>query len=506
MSFFDDAISSIGRGLAQTAVKAASDATGYDVGGTINALFGNGQTQGGQDLAQTSIDLGSSDLSQGDIAQLQNGITQQQAQVAELGGKVDAIAAEVGELRDEIKDMEALLTQIHQDALYTKWSIVNTPIRDHVSAIQTSYAEYGQYMVNATTTRTELVASYINTVLDPNQGPMYALNALKNDIVDDGQSEGVLQLWSGMVSDLVAAGLVDYRDAVAQYQDYYSKLAYAQLQAVNLVMEAYNFSDAAPEAVNAWATYRSNLIEQEQAFIRWLTPLVAAGIKGGSKNGWTYGAAHAAMQMNPCLQQLPSSPNTKPTSYYEPSSIYEEAERLLATLSVTDEGQRRIVVHMMYDGSNAIVSAVKGVIHSLHQVTAIHHGRHHHGHHGHDGSHLLKDTVIQTFGPYPLMEGKMADVTIDMTFYSNNVWLNRYVFEWNGGELADGQYRLTNQNGNGGLVPIETYPGSYFSYVAPFTDDGPLGYVMPISQTTPYAFMNYVAYNVPELYVGSSAS
>ena len=54
MGFLDDAISNLGQSLAQTAVATVSDETGYNVGGALNALFGTGQTTGGQNLATLS--------------------------------------------------------------------------------------------------------------------------------------------------------------------------------------------------------------------------------------------------------------------------------------------------------------------------------------------------------------------------------------------------------------------------------------------------------------------
>ena len=62
MSFLDDAISNLGQSLAQTAVTAANQETGYNVGGALNALFGTGQTTGGQNLGNLPAALGSTSL------------------------------------------------------------------------------------------------------------------------------------------------------------------------------------------------------------------------------------------------------------------------------------------------------------------------------------------------------------------------------------------------------------------------------------------------------------
>src|ERR1043165_1955465 len=96
MSFFDDAISTIGRGLAQTAAQALTDETGVDVGGIMNTLFGNGQTSGGEKLSTIQQEL-TTDWkgSEQTLEVLSASIGQQGAQLIEMGNQISAIATAI---------------------------------------------------------------------------------------------------------------------------------------------------------------------------------------------------------------------------------------------------------------------------------------------------------------------------------------------------------------------------------------------------------------------------
>jgi len=493
MSFFDDAISSIGRGLAQTAVKAASDATGYDVGGTLNALFGNKQEQGGSDLAQLGVDVASSNIDPAAVTQLQSSLDQQQAEMTDLGNKVDSIAQGVAAIQGEIANIEAMLEKIDQEILYTQWQAANDMMIDKAADIQAAYSRYGRFIAKADEHASSDVAAYLQGIMSSYSGPQAGVSLISSVLVGQGQAKGALELWSNMVVPLVAAGQIDFRDAAAQYVDYYRKAAYTQLQGTNLIMEAYNFdaTDAKPEdpsaASDAWATYQNLLITQEAPFIRWLSPIISAGIAAGAGHPeWGYSAITAALQINPGLQQLPASSSTDPSAYYEPSSIYGAAEALLATLYVTGEGDRRIVIHMAYSGK-VIADVVSGV-----ELTID--GK------GADGKETtLKPARSDDLGRTSIMTGdreEVVDPNLDMGWFD----VRRFVYQTaqdGSYDMPDGSYMLTDLNGQDGLEPIETYASSRWNMKLPFLDGGPLGHVMAISSTSPFAFMNFLAYMRP---------
>lgn len=491
MSFFDDAISTLGRGLAQTAVQAATDATGFDVGGTLNALFGNGQETGGQNLNNLSSELNNSNLPTEAISALETGLSQQAAQITALGDQLTTLSSEIANIKGEIANIEAKLDKINQEILYIEWQAVNTPIINLITTIKTSYMEYANILslgIDAKTPTSD-VTNLTTQILDPDGGAVTCSAAISAYINDDGQAKGVLQLWSNMVCALINAGLLDYRDAAEQYFQYYQKLVYAQLQATNLVMEAHNFHGDYNLAKIAWNDYRSQLISQEKEFIQWLSPIIASQIQGSKVSGSGYfaGAISAAFQMNPSILMLP--PNgpwtTAPTPYYEASSLYQRAEEILANLYLTQDDDRRIVAHMLYDGTPIIAQTVEGVRITIEPTSS-------------SGGDELHATRTDRMQKYIIQNGHMGETTIDMNYYSNTFYLARFVFEKGAGGSAiqDASYCLTDLNGTHGLIPLETYLCSLHGGKANFCNPGPLAYSLPINSTSPFGFVNFLAYSM----------
>lgn len=492
MSFLDDAISSVGRGLAQSAVGALSDATGYDVGGTLNMLFGKDQPTGGADLAALATAL-QTDFSgtPEQLQMLQSGLDQQTQMLSDLGGQIAALASSIAVIEGQIANIEALLQQIGQEQLYQDWSLIDSKLTDYLSAIQTGYATYGEYLADFSTIDTSLVSELAVDILDTNTGPRVGLTAIAAHIRDDGQQRGVLQLWSNMVAPLVTAGIIDYRDAVSQYCAYYQKLAYAQLQATNLVMEAYNFRNTPKEAAQVWSDYRAHLLEQEPVFLNWLVPLVWAGVaggtlvpQGGNQAGWCFSACDASLQLNPGLQRLPGSQGHANMAYYSPSEVFRQAEDLLATLYVTGESDRRIVVHMLFDAALESSGILSGVELSLEPVG--------------DGASVNPATSLRLGGPYSIASTILEWVP-DLNLYTSGFYIKRYVFKADASDqsLADGAYQISNINGTQGLVPMNTYLSSVGNARPQFMNDNVLAWTVAVGESQPFDFMNFMAYMIP---------
>jgi hypothetical protein len=486
MSFFDDAIGTLGRGLAQTAAGALTDATGVDVGGIMNTLFGSGQTSGGETLGAIQQEL-STDWkgSQATLTILSDGISQQGAQLLEMGTQISAIATAIASINTQLSSFAAMLANLAQQSLYLQWQNVDNEITEYIVQIDTAFASYGEYTSNYATTPCNEVKGLMTDVLNVNNGPSVALNAISAFILQDSQANSVLELWSQMVSPLIAAGQIDYRDAVRQYIAYYRKLAYAQLRATNLVMEAYNYNGDATSAASAWTAYKSTILRQESTFITWLLPLVYSAMQ--QSNPVSFTAVHAALQLDPGVQEI----GTSGVGYIEPSAVLRSAEDLLASLYLTDPEDRRIVVLMAYCNDDPIGSMVTPVALTLTQADG--------------GGGTIAAQTSSVLGPFPwpnrfVWLGELAPAD-DNLVYVESLNVRRFVFAADAGRTAglpDGDYTITNLNGQDGLIPMETYVSAESNRPnAPFMTNNVATYVLHVDGARQFDFMNFLAYSLP---------
>jgi hypothetical protein len=452
-----------------------------DIGGTLNVLFGNGQAVGGEQLQTLQNDLPASWTgTPAQLTALQNGLTQQSQTLSDIGGQLSAVSVAVGAISNRINQIQELLKQIQQEGLFQSWQMVDVTLTGYRSAISTGYSRYGSYVGSFSDTDGELVASLVQDILNVDVGPEVGVTAIHNLIMDDDQSQGVLQLWSAMVTPLVSQGLMDYREAVQQYENYYKKLAYAQLCGTNLLMEGYNYvptqgGSASPGlAIAAYQSYRQQLLAQEDTFIRWLVPLVAAGA--------------VALQLNPGVQRLGSTPSAG-SSFFVPSPVFKKAEELLATLVVSDPADRRVVVHMGYFGGLGIASLVSGVTLTLRST---------------DGETTVTPvTQAVLAGPYLTESNWFPDSNFDGM---GGLSIKRFVFsaDESHNALVDTEYQLANLNGSNNLIPMSTYvSGEGNRANAPFMNDDVLAYTLQIGGAQPFDFMNFLSYSLPITAPGS---
>jgi len=499
MSFFDDAISSMGRSLAATAVADLNASTGVDVGGTLGYLFGGGQQPGATDMSQLGPKV---EKAFGDdpttLKLLQADLGQQAQAIAGLGAQLTGIADSLSLITGEIANIQSLLQQIQQEQLFQDWQAVDIQMTNDISAINTAFLTYGQYLGTFQPTPPQIstplseVQTLVSNILDVNVGPKEGLANIHNFIMDSGQSKGVLQLWSAMVAPLVAGGLLDYRLAVQQYFQYYQKLAFAQLTATNLLMEAYNFAPDQTNAKKSWEQYKTQILAQEDTFITWLFPLVQAGVYGGlnpSSGGANFTAYDASIQINPGAQMVKGDANPG-GAFYAPSSIFAAAEQLLANLYVTSQSDRRIVVHMGYPN----VTGMTSVLDHLNLTLTP------------DGTQQTINAVSSTRlgSPFSVQEppgvAGYPDRNTDSAWQlGGGYYLKRYVFtDQSSGGLVDGSYTLTSLNGQDGLVPMFTYLNQ--SPGAPFQQDSVVNYILQVNAAQQADFMNFEAYSTPQLW------
>lgn len=487
VGFLDGAISSIGSSLEQSVTTYANGQIDGAIGGTMGYLFGQDQEMGGQVLDGLAGALADKFGPGPQLDTLLSDVIQQQKAIAAIGNQLQAVSAAIARITGEIANIQALLQEIRQEQLYQAWASRNDFIKGYVNTIDTTYRQYADYMKHALKTHTKSITKLADDIINPGTGVGNAANGISTYLLSGGnQDKGALQLWSEMVAPLVTARKLDYREAVAEYMDYYSKLAYSQLQATNLLIEAYHFRAESDEAQSLWEAYKALLLRQEDQFIRFLVPLVYAAIPGGrffdelmNPPRWygNFTFFDAAMQLHPGGQTIEGDAD-RGSGFYQPSSVFLQAEKLLANLYVTDPEQRRIVVHLVYmDGEDgAISNRINGV-----QLTL-------------DPGPIAAQHKAQ-LGPFDLSsdlrnEDSVPDQNMCWSGYTgNSFYVNRLVFTIgaDGIPLGDGSYGVTDLNA--ALPPIDSYGGK-----VPFQEAKVLRYPLRVSTATPFDFMNFGGY------------
>lgn len=498
MSFFDDAVSVIGQGLAKTAINDFSDMTGYDIGGTLNFLFGDNQTTGGQNLEALSNSLKSEFTGSSDqLSFLNNTLTQQGQMIVDLGTQLSSVSQSINAISIEISKIETLLQQINSLQLYNNWQTLDVQVQVYVNAINTAYQTYSQYIENYDSTPTTEVNILITDILNSNNGPKDGLNGISNFILDNGMQKGVLQLWSDMVCALINSGVMDYREAVQQYKNYYKKLVFAQLTATNLLMEAYKFNGDGTSCSQAYTDYKNIILSQENTFIQWLMPMFASGSVAPIENEYVNGSQYsfscynAAADINPsftCLENY--------IEYYSPSNLLYSVEKMLSSLYNNDIDDRRMVVYMAYTNtmSVAIPAEYNISLKSTNNTIIIP---------SNTGSTMIGSYKFPT--PIGVQSNSISYPDGNFNFNNQGVSvppnggfiLQRFIFS--AGEQQtpiDGSYQIYNN-----LPPIQSYlqGGGNPNYGSgiPLLPNSVSNYTLTIDETSNFDFMNFMAYSIP---------
>lgn len=488
MGFFDDALGAMGQSLAQSASGYVQGVTGPVVGNMIGTLFGGGQATGGATLATLLQGISQSDLSPSDVALLQGQMATQTAEIDNIGSQLTALSSAVGVIQSEVSAMTVVLNKIAQQELFQAWQAVDIQLTVAITSIKSDYDTLASFTANYANTGGSQVQTFMGGLQQ--NGPLDSMNLI-NALIHGGggQSQGVLQLWSAMVAPLVQTAQLDYRQAVDEYTAYYKTLVGAQLLAANILVEMANYfaiNGNHTAAMAAWNGYKANVVSQESEFIHWLVPLVYsgvmayAGVSPGAGPAYTY--VEGAMQLHPGLQALPGDSGGQ--GYYAPTSIFADAEAMLSTLSVTDPGDRRIVVHMVFsdDQQGTFKEPIDANPLTLTQ-----------------GSSATVSPALVSKFEYTGFPVFNPDGTPDMNFFNGPfMYLYRHVYAQdatNPAVLPDGLYQLTDLNGN--LPAVETYAtGSQELGKANFQETKILDYTLSVSPTSQFDFMNFGAYMI----------
>jgi hypothetical protein len=510
MSFFDDAIDAMGQSLAQSAVGYVKGVTGPEVGGVLGSLFGSGQTTGGADIAKLAEDIAAKFAGdKQDLALLNGQMAAQAAQLTGIGSQLTSLSDAVSALTRDVAGMAAMLQKLAEAVAYGNWQAVDNEMTDAITQIHTIYNTYAVAAANYKTVPVVEIVNLAQEALDPNDGPAFSMGKINQYILTSGRHQGALQLWSAMVAPLVASGVLDYREAVEQYTAYYKKLVSAQLLAANVLVEGHNYNND-NLAKDTWAQYKAMVAGQEDQFIQWLMPLVYSGVEAwggtasdGTPTGPQFTWYEAAMQLHPGLQAMPGDGGGQ--GYYAPSSVFEDAEALLATLSVTDPADRRIVVHMLFsdDQQGTFKSPIDAVPITIEPPTQAQATQ------GGNGAAVAPmHTGKFSYNPFPAQFNPSG--TPDENFFNGPyLYLYRQVYAQAGGKgqeatLPDGAYQLTNLNGQ--LPALSTYASVTEGLgKASFQESKVLDYTLTVNPTRQFDFMNFGGYMISQVADGVPA-
>jgi len=332
MGDYGPALKFIGENVASGALSTiGSDGAGWILG----AIFGTSSGPSNQQLLDAIQGLGKQ------LTSIQNTLAYMQA-----------------DLDRNFAEIEQQLQEIDQEQLYLSWQVADQQITNYLTQINTQYSTYAEYAVNATTTTQGEVSALVSQITNTNDGAKVSLNGINSYVVGGGQSKSVFALWVAMITPLVQNGTIPYSGALASYMAYATKILYAQMQAINLIVEAYNQQGSNPIAQSEYSLYQGVATSQETAFLSAFEQLQFNALFNGASysNGkpsepyyvsWTY-------DYFPLLQGLYAGAQWITT--YAPTPARMAAEQLLAYAQAPKPGDRRIVVWMIFDASQTGVT------------------------------------------------------------------------------------------------------------------------------------------------------
>ncbi|MDQ8052265.1 MAG: hypothetical protein REI78_04525 [Pedobacter sp.] len=490
MSFFEDTLLNMGRSVVGTLTSVASEEFGFDVGGLLGSLFGNGQTTGGETLANATSNIksdwkGSNNESSLLTQQLGNLTTE----LNDIGNTVTSIQQIVTNIDYKIDNLEKILNEIQKEQYYQTWLMVDINVRENINTILAQYETYQGYVSSYQGVASVQVADFVNN-LDTTIEE--ALMNIHSFLLPDGESKSLLHLWSRMLIPCIMDGLIDYRDACDRLTAYYQKILTTQFLGYTLLVEANMFNNNQMGAVKIWEQYNDQIKKQEGEFITYITSLIAAGAVPNWKYNRTgegtplipFTVSAAALELDPTVQRIPinwyrlkSNDEKGPDqSYYKPSQTMEAAEKMLASYYFNDPSKRRIVVSVLWDewlNINCALSSLQILLLGSSTGSTIE-------------PNIETSQILNIAYGYPQVDMNLINNTWDAQ--TSNLKLSRYVFD---GETSGGFIDDTY------TVKIDNVPPPMITYVSratPFAQAQILNKQFTLSSANPFGYMNFNAY------------
>ena len=265
-----------------------------------------------------------------------------------IGDELDSIQNAVAGLQvDLARDTAEILKQlkiIKQQELYIAWEVRDTLLQKFLSQLSVQYSRLVLYGCNPKSTTKNEAAELAKEILNSNDGAEVSLNNINSLVTGSGSDKGVLELFREMTVPLVESGAMKFQDAINAYFQYYMNIAYAQCNAIYLLVEAFNFQKSNnPKAQEMFVEYRKLAYSQEIPFISNLNYFLKAGSVHNDEHTSPTISNNLALQdyLGQGLFDLG----------YIPTASRAKAERIFSNTLGLRKKETRIVVNMIVNTS-----------------------------------------------------------------------------------------------------------------------------------------------------------
>lgn len=405
--------------------------------------------------------------------------------------EIEAIGKQLNTIQDTLYTMEAMISTdfeqieqqlqaIAQQQLYEIWQEKDQALQAYITTIDTQYTLYVEYAQNAGTTTKQNISDLV-TDIQSSTGALDCLAQINALVLGSGEDKGVLQLWREMVAPLMTMPpfLRDkmlFGQTAEQYLNYYTRIAWAQMRAANLLVEAYNQQGNHGEVTTQWQDFKSFMGRQEIPFLvqfEWL-------LYGVAQQNATWFGLETSPSGTFCSLSYDCASVFQDIfagglyySYYQPTPARAIAEQLLATAYAMGPSERRIAVWMIHPAGIRYPTNLDLTQANVQLVPAS------------GGAPISPDSAATLIN---------TTLSLPMPFYSAIQLLNarlvrRYVFDQS---VSDGTYTLYDENNTFPTVSGNNQLTDYFQ------DGQYLNYILRVDAGQPSDFMDFGTYIDPQ--------
>ncbi|MEM8638662.1 MAG: hypothetical protein AAGG51_07615 [Cyanobacteria bacterium P01_G01_bin.54] len=416
-----------------------------------------------------------------------------------LGNNIIGLETSVTALRSEFASFSTSiknqLDHIQQEQLHSDWSDENRPVNGYITAIETQHTRYSNYATNPGGTTKQEVDHLVDDILDTNGGAEYNLNMIHKSVMGSQSSDGLLRLWTKMTATLIIddgfngepVDSIDPHELLNQYLSYYTHILYAQARATNLLVEAYNAQKNQDEAKLIWQKYQGYMDEQAKPFLENIDILLWASNRATISTISSTGETVYTYEHFQSIQWLTAGGQFK--SSYWPTEIRYQAEALLAGARAMQPGERRLIVHMIYPPYINPLSGIFPPLENVEVPIVPYKDRD-------DGENSINPSNATILNAFDNSLG-MLEHYVKRFIFTN---LDSEGKPSKDSDLQDIAYVLKDINGTQNLPPVIE---SGLTRATNFQQEKYLTYVMNLSPTRPFEFMDFGAYAPEHEYTGN---
>jgi len=259
---------------------------------------------------------------------------------SQLSGVADSVKFLNTQINDDMNEIEKELQAIQQEQLYISWETRDKDLQKYITQQNIQYQRYLDYTKTPKETSQMNIQEIVTQILDTNNGAEQMMGQINTLLVGSGKDKGVLQLFSEMMEPLILNGTVSCYRALDSYFNYYRSAAYAQQQSLYLLIEAFHQRGDDSEVENEHKKYQENVKSQEIPFLSRIEYMLLEQIK--------YGASEPSISFDNYSAAQDYQAQGYFFSYYKPTPVRAEAEKILADSLCLKDDENRIVVWMIY--------------------------------------------------------------------------------------------------------------------------------------------------------------